>query len=199
MGFNEAIRPTALLHEVENAGSLNVRLASSNPADWKPVLREMEVEWGKIYPGEPFSAKFYDETLAEIYKADLTLGKFIYLATSIAIFISCLGLFGLAAFMAWRRTKEIGIRKVLGASISSVVGLLSREFLLLVVLGFVLAAPLAYYFLHRWLENYAYRIEMTWWIFLLAGVVAMLVATLTIALQTVRAALANPVKSLRSE
>ncbi|HRD80946.1 MAG TPA: ABC transporter permease [Saprospiraceae bacterium] len=199
MGFTEAIRPTAMMRDLESVGELNVRLASSNPSDWQIVLKKMETEWKRIYADEPFAARFYDETLADIYEQDLTLAKFIQLATGIAIFISFLGLFGLATFMAWKRTKEIGIRKVLGASAVSVVGMLSREFVLLVLAGFVLSAPVAYFLLQKWLQFYAYRIELSWWIFALAGAAALVGATLVVALQTVRAALANPVESLKNE
>lgn len=199
MGFAEKIYPTALLYNPEEWSTLNVRLASKNPADWQPALQKMEASWQQIYPNEVFSAKFYDETLAEIYEAELSLARFIRVATGIAIFISCLGLFGLATFMTWRRSKEIGIRKVLGASTASVVGLLSREFLVLVCIGFLLAAPVALYFLRNWLNSFAFRIHLEWWMFLAAGAVAVAVAFLTVGFQSVKAALANPVTSLRSE
>ena len=199
MGFTETIRPTALMRDLEYVGTINVRLASTRPSDWQPVLKKMEAEWNSVYPDDPFAADFFDETLAEVYRQDLTLAKFIQLATGIAIFISFLGLFGLATFMAWKRTKEIGIRKVLGASTVSVVSMLSREFVLLVLAGFVLSAPVAYYLLQKWLEFYAYRIELSWWIFAAAGAAALVGATLVVALQTVRAALANPVESLKNE
>jgi ABC-type antimicrobial peptide transport system permease subunit len=198
-GFEEDIRPIALIHDIQNVGTLNVRLASTRPADWQPAIQKMAVEWQKTYPDDAFEPKFYDEMLADIYETDLTLARFINLATAIAIFISCLGLFGLATFMALRRTKEIGVRKVLGASVASVVGLLSREFLLLVLAGFAIAVPLAFYFLRKWLENYAFRIELSWWMFAVAGLAAVLIAFLTVSFQSVKAALANPVKSLRSE
>ncbi|MCC6723177.1 MAG: ABC transporter permease [Saprospiraceae bacterium] len=197
--FNEGFQPISLVHNPADAGTLNVRLASARPGDWQPVLKKMEAAWQVAYPDEPFEPKFYDEMLADIYQADLTLAKFINLATVIAIFISCLGLFGLATFMAVRRTKEIGIRKVLGASMASVIGLLNREFLLLVLVGFVMAVPLSFYFLKKWLENYAFRIEMGWSVFAIAGLVALVVAFLTVSFQSIKAALANPVKSLRSE
>lgn len=198
-GFTEEIHPMALVFEAENLNVLNVRLASTRPADWQQALQKIEAEWQKIYPNETFEAKFYDETLADIYESDLSLARFINLATSIAIFISCLGLFGLVTFMAWRRTKEIGIRKVLGATTASVVSMLSREFLVLVFIGFVLASPVAFYFLRNWLNNYAYRIELQWWMFAGTGLAALLVAALTVGFQSFRAAQANPVKSLRNE
>ncbi|MBX2890654.1 MAG: ABC transporter permease [Saprospiraceae bacterium] len=199
MGFSEKIYPTALLYNPAEWSTLNVRLASKRPADWQPALQKIETAWQGIYPGETFEAKFYDETLADIYEADLSLARFVRVATGIAVLISCLGLFGLATFMAWRRNKEIGIRKVLGASTASVVRLLSREFLTLVFVGFLLAAPVALYFLRQWLDGYAFRIELSWWMFAGAGAVAVAVAFLTVGYQSIKAALANPAHSLKSE
>ena len=119
--------------------------------------------------------------------------------TGIAILISCLGLFGLAAFAAERRTKEIGIRKVLGASVAGITALLAKDFLKLVLIAIVLASPIAYYFMNIWLSDFAYRIDIQWWMFAVAGLVAIVVAFLTVSFQSIRAALMNPVKSLRSE
>ncbi|HND87415.1 MAG TPA: FtsX-like permease family protein, partial [Saprospiraceae bacterium] len=199
MDFSQEIHPAMFMLEQEEASTINVKPAGDSPAGWKSALQKIEAEWSKIYPGEEFSGKFYDETLEEIYEADMRLGYFINFATLVAIFISCLGLFGLSTFMAWRRTKEIGIRKVLGASVSRLVGLLSREFMLLVLLGFLPAVPVALYFLRRWLQEYAYRIELQWWMFAAAAAVALFIAFLTVSVQSMRAALSDPVKSLRSE
>ena len=117
----------------------------------------------------------------------------------LTIFVACLGLFGLAAFMAERRTKEVGIRKVLGASVSGITGLLAKDFLKLVLVAILIAAPIAYYFMDKWLADFAYRIDIQWWMFAVAGAGAVAIALFTVAFQSVRAALANPVKSLRSE
>ena len=117
----------------------------------------------------------------------------------LAIFISCLGLLGLASYSTMQRTKEIGIRKVMGASISSIINLLSKDFLKLVFISFVIAAPVAWLFMHQWLENFAYRINISWWIFVVAGITALFTALFTISFQAVRVAVANPVKSLRTE
>ncbi len=119
--------------------------------------------------------------------------------TTIAVLISCLGLFGLAAYTAVKRTKEIGVRKVLGASVSNVVLLLSKEFIKLVIIAFVIAAPVAYLIMHRWLQDYAYRIEISWWMFFVAGLLAVLIAVITVSFQAIKAALSNPVNSLRTE
>ena len=118
---------------------------------------------------------------------------------AIAIFLSCLGLYGLVSFMAVQRVKEVGVRKVLGASVSSVIYLFSKEFIILVAIGFGIASPIAWYFMDRWLQDYVYRVNISWWIFLLGGISAVVIALITVSFQAVKAALANPVKSLRTE
>jgi putative ABC transport system permease protein len=117
----------------------------------------------------------------------------------LAIFIACLGLFGLATFIAEQRTKEIGIRKVLGASVQGIVQMLSKDFMKLVAISFIIAAPMAWYFMHKWLQDFAYRVNISWWIFVAAGLAALLIALATVSFQAIRAAITNPVKSLRTE
>jgi ABC-type antimicrobial peptide transport system permease subunit len=129
----------------------------------------------------------------------MLMGKLANIFAALAIIISCLGLFGLATYTAERRTKEIGIRKVLGASVQGIAGLLSKDFLQLVVISCLVAFPFAWWMMHSWLQNYQYRIEVSWWIFLIAGAVAILIALLTVSFQAIKAAIANPVKSLRTE
>jgi ABC-type antimicrobial peptide transport system permease subunit len=150
-------------------------------------------------PQAPFEYTFASEEYGKKFAQEERIGQLAFLITLLAILISCLGLLGLASFMAEQRTKEIGIRKVLGASVINLWGLLSKEFLLLVVISCILASPVAYYFLHQWLERYTYRISVSWWIFAMAGLAAVLVTLLTVSTQTIKAALANPVRSLRSE
>ncbi|HMQ84153.1 MAG TPA: ABC transporter permease [Saprospiraceae bacterium] len=150
-------------------------------------------------PNALFNYQFLDEAYDELYKTETRMGSLIGLFASLAIFISCLGLFGLAAFTAECRTKEIGIRKVLGASISSLIGLLSKDFLKLVVIALVIASPIAWFFMQRWLQHFAYRIDIPWYIFVLGGCLVIGIAFLTMSFQSIKAALANPVKSLRSE
>ena len=163
------------------------------------VIAAAEKAWNELSPAYPFQYQFLDERLDQLYLGEARQGKIFALFAGIAIFIACLGMFGLAAYAAATRTKEIGIRKVLGASVMGIVRLLSQDFLKLVLLAFVIASPLAWYFMDNWLANFAYRIEIQWWVFVLAGSVALAVAFLTISLQSLRAALSNPVKSLRSE
>ncbi|MEK7256646.1 MAG: FtsX-like permease family protein [Bacteroidota bacterium] len=153
----------------------------------------------KHNPGFPFDYKFLDAEYDRLFRSETTVGKLSLIFSLLAIFICCLGLFGLAAFAAERRTKEIGIRKVLGASVAGIVGLLSKEFLTLVVVSLVIASPLAWWAANNWLQNFEYHIQIQWWIFALAGLLAIGIAFLTVSFQSVKAALSNPVKSLRSE
>ena len=158
---------------------------------------------GEIYkkysPSVPFAYKFVDEDYAEKFHNEERIGKLASVFASLAIFISCLGLFGMASFMAEQRTKEIGVRKVLGASVFNLWGLLSKEFVVMVMIALLIAIPFAYYFMHSWLQNYQYRTNLAWWIFAAAGVGALLITLLTVSFQSIKAAIANPVKSLRTE
>jgi putative ABC transport system permease protein len=155
--------------------------------------------WRQDFPEHPLEYQFLDEHFAEVYKADTQVTKMVSVLAVLAIFISCLGLFGLASYSAERRIKEIGIRKVLGASVRGIVSLLSGHFIRLVLIANLIAWPLAWYAISRWLQDYAYRVAISWWVFVLAGVLALGIALLTVSILAMRAALANPVKSLRSE
>ena len=150
-------------------------------------------------PGQTFRYTFMDERFDKLYESESRSAYLLNIFTGIAIFIACLGLFGLATFTAEQRTKEIGIRKVLGASISAIVGLLSKDFLKLVLIGVIVATPIAYYFMNQWLQDFAYRVQLQWWVFLIAALLAILIAFLTVSVQSIRAALSNPIKALRSE
>jgi putative ABC transport system permease protein len=150
-------------------------------------------------PGYPFNYVFADDEFDKQFKSEMLIGKLSQVFAVLAIIISCLGLFGLAAYTAERRTKEIGIRKVLGASVAGITGLLSRDFLRLVLVSAFIAFPLSWWFMHKWLQNYAYRISINWWVFIVAGFLALLIALITISFQAIRAAIANPAKSLRTE
>ena len=162
-------------------------------------MANLETVYKKSFPNNPFDFFFADENFNRQYKSELQYGNIFTSASMLAIFIACLGLFGLATFTAEARTKEIGIRKVLGASVTQIVKLLSKDFILLVILGIVIATPIAYYLANKWLQDFAYRIDLEWWIFALAGIVAIVIALLTVSYQSIKAALANPVKSLRTE
>lgn len=167
--------------------------------DYPVFVQKAQQIWGELFPGIPFEYTFLDQEVAKLYQAERTFSDIIGTFTLVAIFISCLGLFGLSVFAAEQRMKEIGIRKVLGASVGSLTGLLAKDFIILVVLSICIASPIAWYLMNQWLKDFAYRIEIQWWVFVLAGLIAVAVAFLTVSVQSVRSALANPVKSLRSE
>jgi ABC-type antimicrobial peptide transport system permease subunit len=199
--MHEKIRPFIFSTEAGFATQLSVKLSSAgfSAGKVKTLMTNMESVFKKIYPGAVFQSRFFDESLEQLYMQERQTSQILNIAMGIAIFISCMGLFGLAAFNANQRTREIGIRKVLGAGVPQLVSLLSREFVLLVGISTVIAAPVAGWGVHAWLRNFAYRTSMPWWIFVLAGIAATMIALLTVSLQTIRAAMANPVKSLRVE
>ncbi|HEX7844514.1 MAG TPA: ABC transporter permease [Chitinophagaceae bacterium] len=195
--FKEPLMPQ-LFHQFSDYSPFKffVRIKAGSPA---PVLGAMQKAWTTVVPDLPFKYSFLDEKLNAFYKAEQRWSSIIGWAAGISIFLACLGLFGLAALAAVNRTKEIGIRKVLGASLPGIVGMLSKDFLKLVVLALIVAAPLAWYFMHKWLQDFAYRISIGWWIFIIAGLMAAVIAFITIGFQAVKAGIANPVKSLRTE
>ncbi|MDX1912899.1 MAG: ABC transporter permease [Saprospiraceae bacterium] len=196
--MHEVIEPYAF--ERNNRPHYSYLIARAQAgSDIPSLLGSVESAWSRLVPGEPFAYTFLDDDFQKNYKADRQMAGMVGSLTTIAILISCLGLFALAAFAAEQRTKEIGIRKVLGAGVAGITGLLAKDFLKLVFIAIVVASPLAYYFMDKWLADFAYRIEMEWWMFAGAGVLAVLIAFLTVSFQSVKAALANPVESLRSE
>ena len=148
---------------------------------------------------QPFEYRFVDEDYAKNFDIEVRVGKLATFFAALAIFISCLGVFGMASFTAEQRIKEIGVRKVLGASVFNLWQLLSKDFVMLVFISLVIATPTAYYFMHSWLQNYQYRTELSWWIFGAAGFGALFITLLTVSFQSIKAAMANPVKSLRTE
>jgi putative ABC transport system permease protein len=170
-----------------------------NPAATEEALNFLKGKWKELRPGQDFSYFFLDSFVDGFYRSEKRMEKVLKSFTFIAIFISCLGLFGLTAFSAGQRTKEIGIRKVLGASASRIALMLSQDFTKRILLGNIIAWPAAYYFMHKWLQNFAYRIQVNIWVFLLASALAMLIALLTVSYHSVRTALSNPVNSLRYE
>ena len=165
----------------------------------KQAIASMEKVFKQFNPGFPFKYYFTDDEIAKNYKAEHTVSKLSKYFAFLAIFISCLGLFGLVTFTAEQKTKEIGIRKVLGASVTGIVRMLSKDFLKLVLIATIIAFPVAWWLMHTWLDDFAYRIDIGWWVFVVAGIAALLIALLTISFQSIKAAIANPVKSLRTE
>jgi putative ABC transport system permease protein len=189
--------PTLFFIDANPQGNIIYRISPSLKT--QDALAQLTAIFNKYNPAFPYTYEFADATYAEKFKLEVLIGKLAGIFASLAIFISCLGLFGLAAYVAERRTKEIGIRKVLGASVSQVWLLLSKEFIVLVLISSTIATPLALYFLQHWLQKYDYRISIGPWIFIIAALMALVITIITISFQAIKAALANPVKSLRTE
>ncbi len=192
------VNPTVILFN-SGAASNNIYLRLKPNVPVRTALATIQPIFEKYNPAYPFEYGFSDEEFARKFRVENQVGKLAAIFAILAIIISCLGLFGLAAFMAERRTKEIGIRKVLGASVINLWSLLSKEFVWLVLAGCLIACPLAYWLMSGWLQGYDYRITINWWIFFAAGVVAIAIALLTVSSQAIKVAIANPVKSLRTE
>jgi putative ABC transport system permease protein len=197
------IRPDTFFRRIQdiNFGAplqprVSVRLRAGNISNNLAVLKNT---WKKIAPDQEFEYRFLEETIAAQYKQEQRTGKIVRIASALSIFIACIGLFGLTTLVIVRRTREIGIRKVLGASVGAIVRLLSAEFLQLVVIAAVIAFPLAWWLMNDWLKDFAYRVSIGWWIFLAAAIIAIIIAFVTIGFQAVKAAMSNPVKSLRTE
>jgi len=189
------VTPVILMYG-ENTGALSVKVNTANITALMGMIKD---KWKSIKPGKEFEYSFMDEDFDAIYRAEQRIGTIFVAFTSLAIVIACLGLFGLAAYAAEQRIKEIGIRKVLGASISTIVGMLSKDFIKLVLISIVIATPLAWWAMHGWLQGFAYRQNVQWWVLALAGGGAIIIAFVTISFQSIKAALTNPVKSLKSE
>jgi putative ABC transport system permease protein len=192
------VRPFMLVYS-NSIGDFTCIVAASGSKNYKNLLDKIETIWHKNLPAVPFEYAFLDAEVQKQYETEITLSQIINSFTLMAILISCLGLFGLAAFSAEQRNKEISIRKVLGASVTGIVGLLSKDFLKLVIIALAIATPIAWYGMHKWLQDFAYKIEISWWMFALAGLMAVFIALITVSSQAIKAAVANPVKSLRAE
>lgn len=194
--LQETIVPLSMRIEPSRSNLLSVQVAA---AQLPATIAAIESAWKTIVPRKPFSYYFLDEFFDRQYRSEERFGKLFLNFAILAIFISCLGLLGLVYYSTLQRTKEIGVRKVMGASVASIINLLSKDFLKLVVISFFIAAPLAWYFMYQWLQSFAYRTNLSWWIFLAAAVIALLIAFVTTSFQAIKAAIANPVTSLRTE
>jgi putative ABC transport system permease protein len=180
-------------------GYLVINFRINDHPSYGENLQKAEKVFLKYNPEYPFNVRFYDQEYRLKFADEQQVGTLVGLFAALTIFISCLGLFGLAAYMAENRIKEIGIRKVLGASVADIAGLLSKEFLRLVGISFVIASPIAWLVMHSWLLGYQYRIGIEWWVFALTGLLSLFIALATVSFQAVKAALANPIRNLRSE
>ena len=198
------ITPMMLLAPGNNAGlqtgAVNIALKPETaPGDWQKTIAAMGKIWKENYPDDDFNYQFFDKSIEQFYDQEKQTSTLLTWATGLSILISCLGLLGLAIFTTGQRTKEIGVRKVLGASVTQVVTLLSTELVLLILLAFVIATPLAWLAMNKWMESYADKTSVSWWIFAASGTGMLLVAFIASSFQTIKAAVVNPVKSLRSE
>jgi ABC-type antimicrobial peptide transport system permease subunit len=199
--LRDPVTPFFLTTRIDNTRSIGVKLATDGQklVNVKVLLASLENTWKKVYPDKKFQFSFFDETIAAFYEKEQKTARLINTAMAIAIFVSCMGLFGMATFSAHQRTREIGIRKVLGASVYGIVSMLSLDFLKPVFIAFVIAAPIGWYFMQRWLNGFSERVSLSWWLFLLAGAGAVLIALITVSTRAIKAAVANPVESLRTE
>lgn len=199
--LHQKIDPTVFQVVPNNFYQAGIKLQSENPTSTsiQTALADIEKAWTKAFPDQVFEYSFLDETLAQAYQSETRTARLIEVATILAVLIASMGLFGLATFTAEQRIKEIGVRKVLGASVSSIVALLSRDFLKPVVTAIIIASPVAWYLMHQWLQNFEFKISVSWWLFVAAGSLMTAIALLTVSFQSLRAAMLDPVKSLRSE
>jgi putative ABC transport system permease protein len=185
-----------LIPESDNFYSIKMQAAGNN---WSSIIKTTESKWSSFFPGNPFEYFFLDDHFQEQYKADKQFGKTFGLFAGLAIIVACLGLFGLVSFVTTQRTKEIGIRKISGAGISSILLLLTKDFIKPILISFAIATPVTFYLLKKWLENYAFKISIDPWMFVLPALMILVIAFVTISTQTIKAAAANPVDSLRTE
>ena len=193
--LHELITPLVMVIGNDN----NNIIVKVKTKDITVLLNSIKRKWNDLKAESPFTYSFLDDRFNKTYKAEKNIGRILGIFAGLTIFVACLGLFGLATFTAERRTKEIGIRKVLGADVKGIVSLLSKDFLKLVFVAFLFASPVAWFIMNKWLQDFAYRIQISWWIFLIAAIGSLLIALLTVGLRAVQAAVSNPVKSLRTE
>lgn len=194
--FHHSLAPLLITTNGTMYRQAGIKLTSSNIS---ATMQAIKKTWEQAFPDYVYEYKFLDDKIESFYKQENQLAALYKIFAAIAIFLSCLGLYGLASFMAVQRIKEVGVRKVLGASTGNIVYLFSKEFIILIAIAFAIATPIAWYYMHQWLQDYAYRINISWWLFAVGGLVAIFIALATISFQAIKAAIANPVKSLRSE
>lgn len=194
--LHESVKPLLIMHDPQRLSNITVKIS---PAGFTSSINDLEREWDRFFPGQPFTFLVLEDDFAQLYKADIRLSEVFIWFTLLAIFIACMGLFGLSSFITSQRTREIGIRKVLGSSAGQIIYMFIRSFALLVLIAAVLAIPLSWYGMHEWLQNFAHQTPMHWWIFPAAAILALLVSTATVFLQSFRASSKNPVDAIRWE
>jgi putative ABC transport system permease protein len=193
--LHDPIKPLILFSD-SWGDNLIIKLSGRNLPQ---AISFLQAKWKSLIPHRPFEYTFLDDNYNKLYSAELRTGKVLNIFSAIAIILACLGLFGLSTFAIQQRTKEIGIRKVLGANVAGLIALLSKDFLKLVIIAILIALPIAWYLMNNWLQDFAYRVNISWWIFILSGAAALMIALVTVSFQSIKAALANPVKNLRTE
>jgi putative ABC transport system permease protein len=199
--LHNPVAPFALFHSSSKTYDIGTSYVSVRvkPGDMSESLNKLESKWKSFAPNTPFDFSFLDSEFDALYHSEKRMGTVFGIFTTLSIFVACLGLFGLAAYTAERRTKEIGVRKVLGASVQGLIAMLSKDFIKLVLLSALIAFPIAWWSMNKWLEDFAYRINIGWEVFVIASLIAVLIALATVCIKSIKAALANPVKSLRTE
>ncbi len=199
--LHEPIKPIALTAASNNGTTFHIALQPQNAdgTTWKTAISKIKKAYKELYPEEEFDYKFVDESIAAFYKSEQNISQLLKWATGLCILISCLGLLGLVMYTTNLRTKEVGIRKVFGASVSQIITLISKDFIKLVLIAFLIATPLAWWAMYIWLQNFAYRTNISWWIFLASGISVIIASVITLSVQTIKTARTNPVKSLRTE
>ena len=196
VSFKKPLEPTIFVCDLYEGEYYSIRLLTNNLPQ---TVQQVQQSWTAAFPGNPFDYFFLDDYFNRQYASEQKFEQLFMIFAVLAIVISCLGLFGLSAFTASQRIREIGIRKVLGASVANITTMLSQDFLKLVMLSVLLVSPLTWFIMNSWLRNFSYRIQIDWWIFVLAGFVSLIIALITVSFQAIKAAMANPVNSLRSE
>jgi ABC-type antimicrobial peptide transport system permease subunit len=194
--FRHELAPLLITTNNTMYSQAGIKLATANISS---TLQAVKKIWEQTFPDFVYEYRFLDDKIDNFYKQENQLAQLYKIFAAIAIFLSCLGLYGLASFMAVQRIKEVGIRKVLGATAGNIVYLFSKEFIALIAIAFAIATPIAWYYMHEWLQDYVYRINISWWLFAAGGLAAIIIALATISFQAIKAAIANPVKSLRTE
>ncbi|HVU55408.1 MAG TPA: FtsX-like permease family protein [Puia sp.] len=199
--LREPIKPLVIANGIKNAHVFNIRLQprTADGDNWPTTIAAIQKAFHSVYPNDDFDYQFIDDSIAKFYTAEKNISRLLAWATGLTIFISCLGLLGLVMYITNQRTKEIGIRKVIGATVTNLIFLLSRDFLQLIGLAILIAVPISWWGSRKWLENFAYKTSLSWWIFAAGGGILLVIALIVLCIRTLRAALANPVKSLRSE
>jgi len=199
--LREPIKPLVIANGTRGANVFNITLQprTADGSNWPATIAAIEKAFRSVYPNDDFDYQFVDDSIAKFYTAEKNISRLLAWATGLTIFISCLGLLGLVIYVTNQRTKEIGIRKVIGASVTNLIILLSRDFLKLIGLAILIAVPISWWGSRKWLENFAYKASLNWWLFAVSGLLLLMFALITLGIQTIRAAAANPIKGLRTD